>query len=150
MKVLRILTQNSAETGNIVSLVNIIGNMADSIKELNAMLNSERNKTENLLNENTSLKSRNHQLQILTENLLQSQNIHTKSEIASSCKAFEIRSEMITEADRHHKDTNSKISTTIKLSNSEQSKGEQHKRPNNVKRKSLSMQNQRMQKNTNK
>ena len=81
-------TQNSAESGGIVSLVNIIENMADSIKKLNTMLNSERNKTKNLLNENTSLKSRNHELQILTENLLQSQQVHSKLEIASSCKAL--------------------------------------------------------------
>ena len=100
--------------------------MADSIKELNAILKTERNKTENLQNENISLKSRNHELQILTENLLHSQKFHSKLDIASLCKTFEIRSEMITEADRHHKDTESQISTTIELSNNEKSKEEQH------------------------
>ena len=52
---------------------------------------------------------------------------------------------MITEADRHHKDTSSKIGTSIQLSNNIQSRGEQPKRPNKAKRKSLFMQNQRMQ-----
>ena len=89
-------TQNSAESGDILTLVNIIGNMADSIKELDPMFNYEPNKTENLLNENISLKSRNHDLQILAKNLLQSQKVHSKSEITSSCKAFEIHSEMKT------------------------------------------------------
>ena len=138
-------TQNSAESGDIVSLVNIIGSMADSIMKLNAMLKSERNKAENLLNGNKSLKSRSHELQILTENLLHFQKFHSKLEIASSCKAFEIRSEVITDADRHHKDTESQISTTIQLSNNEKSKEEQHKRPNKAKRTCPSMQNQRME-----
>ena len=96
--------------------------MPDSIKELNAILTSERNKTENLLNENISLKSRSYELQILTENLLHSQNFHNKLEFTSSCKAFESRFELITEADLHHKDIESQISTTIQLSNNEQSR----------------------------
>ena len=77
--------------------------------------------------------------------IVEIQKGHSKSEIASSCKAFEILSEMITEADRHHKETNSEIDTTTQLSNNEQSKGDQHKRTNKAKRKSLSKQNQRMQ-----
>ena len=52
---------------------------------------------------------------------------------------------MITEADRHHKDANSEIGTTIQLSNNEQANEEQHKRPTKAKRKFPTMQNQRMQ-----
>ena len=85
---LRTRSQNSAESGDFVSLVNIIGSMADSIKELNAVLKFERKKTENPLNEKISLKSRKHELQILTENLLQSQKVNSKLEISSSYNAL--------------------------------------------------------------
>eukprot|EP00112_Aurelia_sp_Birch-Aquarium-sp1_P022888 Seg6605.1 transcript_id=Seg6605.1/GoldUCD/mRNA.D3Y31 product="hypothetical protein" protein_id=Seg6605.1/GoldUCD/D3Y31 len=51
--------QNSEKNEDSVSLATIIGNMANSISELNSMLNCERNKTENLFTENFSLKLKN-------------------------------------------------------------------------------------------
>eukprot|EP00112_Aurelia_sp_Birch-Aquarium-sp1_P010634 Seg2264.2 transcript_id=Seg2264.2/GoldUCD/mRNA.D3Y31 product="hypothetical protein" protein_id=Seg2264.2/GoldUCD/D3Y31 len=113
-------TQNAGKNEDSMSLVTIIGNMANSISELNSMLNCERNKTEHLLTENFSLKLKNQELQTLVESLLNSQKSHNKSEVAASRKTLEIRSELITKADRHHKESNNETDSVIELSKNEQ------------------------------
>ena len=133
-------TQYATKNKDSVSLANIIGKMAKSISELNAVLNCERNKTEDLLTENFSLKFKNQELQTLVENLLNSQKSEKKSEIASSCKTLEIHSELITEADRHHKETTSENDAVNELSKNEQPTENKHKRPSKAKRKSLQRQ----------
>ena len=123
-----------------MSLANIIGNMAKTISKLNSMLNCERSKTENLLAENFSLKLKNQELQTLMETLLNFQKSHNKSPVDASSKTLEIRSELITEADRHHKGSNSEDDTVIELSNNPQSNENKQKRPSKAKRKSLQRQ----------
>ena len=129
--------QNSGKNEDSVSLANIIRNMARTISELNTMLNCERNNAENLLTENFSLKLKNQELQTLVETLLNSQRSRNKSQVDVSSKTLEIRSELITEADRHHKGSNSEDDTVIELSNNEQSNENKQKRPSKAKRKSL-------------
>ena len=138
-------TQNLGKREDSVSLANIIGNMAKSISELNSMLNCERNKAENLLTENFSLKLKNKELRTLVETLLNSQKGHNKSQAEASCKTLEIRSELITEAIRHNKESNSETDTVIELSDNEQPNENKHKRPSRAKRNSLQRQKQRKQ-----
>ena len=137
--------QNSRKNEDSVSLANIIGNMARTISELNTLLNCERNKAENLLTENFSLKLKNQELQTLVETLLNSQRSRNKSQVDASSKTLEIRSELLTEADRHHKGSNSEDDTVIELSNNEQSNENKQKRPSKAKRKSLQRQKQSKQ-----
>ena len=138
-------TQNSRKNEDSVSLANIIGNMAKTISDLNSMLNCERNKAENLLTENFSLKLKNQELQTLVETLLNSQKSHNKLQVDASSKTLEIRSELITEADRHHKGSNSEDDTVIEISNNGQSNENKQKRPSKAKRKSLQRQKQSKQ-----
>ena len=135
-------TQNSGKNEDSVNLANIIGNMAKSITVLNSMLNCERNKAENLLSGNFSLKLKNQELQTLVETLLNSQKSHNKSQVDASYKTLEIRSDLITEADRHHKESNSETDTVIESSNGRQSNENKQKRPSKAKRKSLQRQKQ--------
>ena len=108
-------------------------------------MNSERNKAEHFLTENFSLKLKNQELQTLVETLLNSQKGHNKSQADVSCKTLEIRSELITEADRHNKESNSEADMVPELSNNGQSNENKHKRPSKAKRKSLQRQKQSKQ-----
>ena len=82
-------------------MINSIAKLADTISELRQMLRMERAKAESMKTENFSLKKKNQELEILMDNILGSQAKQCKIPLTATQKTFEIRSNLINEAEHN-------------------------------------------------
>ena len=114
--------------------------MVDTINLLNRLLQEERSKSYDLLAENLSLKLQNRELEIAIERIV-SENNGIQSEGLNNSKVnnreqkvgektIEIRSELITEAERHHKETETSQLSSASVANQKQT--EKRSRPKNA------------------
>ena len=112
------------ESTNLISSVN---EMVDSMNLLNGLLQEERSKSFELLVENLSLKLQNRALEIAIERIvsenngIQSEDLNNSEvnnrEQTVAEKTIEIRSELITEAECHHKETDKSQLSSASVAN---------------------------------
>lgn len=127
-----------------INLVNAVTKMVDSINLLNHLLREERSKSDDLLAENLSLKLQNREMETTIERILSENNgiqseglnkreVNNREQTAAE-KTIEIRSELITEAERHHKETDESLLSTASLANQKHN-GKQNRNKNAAKNK---------------
>ena len=115
------------ESNNLVSSVM---KMVDSINLLNRLLQEERSKSDDSLVESLSLKLQNRELEVKTERV-RSENNGIQSDGLKKSKvnnreqkvaerSLEIRPELITEAERHHNETDKSQLSNARVANQKQ------------------------------
>ena len=130
-------SEGYADSTNL--MISSVTKMVDSINLLNRMLQEERNISCELLKENLTLKLQNREFQRTIECILSEKNgipteIPTESAVnnsekSSAEKAIEIRSELVTEAEHHHKGKQKSQSSNNSVANINQT-GKQNKNKN--------------------
>ena len=86
------------DPNSAINMASAVVKVADSISELHQMLRIERVRSDSWMTDNFSLKNKNHELEILIENIPGSQKQESKT---TSTLTLEIRSNLIKEAEQN-------------------------------------------------
>ena len=113
--------QISSRPDNSSYLAHTITKLADSVTKLNQLLQKEREKSERLLCENFTLKTKNLELQSCIENNAESGKSPKGNDFTATRKAMEIRTSLISDAERFHRDEINAIQFAIETCNNEHS-----------------------------
>ena len=111
----------SSRSNNSLSLAHTITKLADSVSKLNQLLDKEREKSERLLCENLILKTKILELQSRIENIAVSGTSHKGNDYIMARKAMEIRTRLISDAERFHRNEDSILQSAIETYNKEHS-----------------------------
>ena len=98
------LTVESSQIGGDIAptnWANAVTSMMENINLLNRLLQEERAKTSNLLQENFSLKILNHDMEMKLKSFVLDNNGNKEKDKIVTMRTKEIRSELINEAERH-------------------------------------------------
>ena len=95
-----------------INMANAVVKLADTISELHQMLRIERARSDSLMADNFSLKSKNQELEILIENILGSQKQESKTTSTLTQKTLEIHSNLIKGAEQNQQKRGGKTNET--------------------------------------
>ena len=127
------LTVESSQIGGDIAptnWANAVTSMMENINLLNRLLQEERAKISNLLEENFSLKILNHDMEMKLRSFVLDNNGNKEKDKIVTMRTKEIRSELINEAERHKQATKGK-SSPANCANQAQAKNKSEKQTGN-------------------